>query len=71
MCGPVDQIITNCSGALTGSSRSNNWSRSVKIAVLAPIPNASESTATVVNKGLRRRLRSAYRRSDTIRASIV
>ena len=64
MCGPVDQIITSCSGCTTGSRRSINWSMSVKIAVLAPIPSASEATATRVKSGLRRKLRRANRRSN-------
>ena len=64
MCGPVDQIMTSCSGCATGSRRSINWSISVKMAVLAPMPSASEDTATRVNSGLRRKLRSAKRRSN-------
>src|SRR5580700_959431 len=67
MCGPVDEINTSCDGSLTGSSRSNNWSTSVKMAVLAPMPRASEPTATKVNSGLRRRLRSAKLTSETMR----
>src|SRR5439155_556051 len=67
MCGPLGQTMTNCSGFLTGSRRSINWSIKVKMAVLAPIPNASEATATSVNKGLRRKFRSAIRTSDSVR----
>src|ERR1017187_2418174 len=64
MCGPVDQIMTSCSGCATGSRRSINWSIRVKMAVLAPIPRAREATATKVKSGLRRRLRRANRRSN-------
>ena len=55
--------ITNCSGSFTGSFRSRIWSISVKIAVLAPIPRASDKMATAANSGLRRRPRRARRRS--------
>src|ERR1035438_8831083 len=64
MCGPVDQIMTSCSGCATGSRRSINWSISVKMAVLAPMPRAREATATRQNSGLRVRLRRANRRSN-------
>src|ERR1019366_125981 len=64
MWGPVDQIMTSCSGRATGRRRSINWSIRVKMAVLAPMPRASEATATSVKSGLRRRLRSANRRSN-------
>src|SRR3954471_3565136 len=37
---------------------------SVKIAVFAPIPSASDRIATVAKSGLRRRPRTAKRRSD-------
>jgi hypothetical protein len=35
----------------------------LKIAVLAPIPRASDTTATAVNAPFRRIVRKAYRRS--------
>ena len=35
----------------------------LKIAVFAPIPNASDNTATMVNVGRASMIRSAYRRS--------
>src|ERR1017187_415577 len=63
LCGPVDQIMTSCSGPATGKRRSINWSIRVKMAVLAPMPRESEATATRVKSGLRRRLRRANRRS--------
>ena len=50
---------TSCSGALTGSIRSNTSSTRVKIAVLAPMPSAIEITATAVNNGERVRPRQA------------
>src|SRR3954454_3943070 len=37
---------------------------SVKMAVLEPMPGASDATATNVNRGLRRKLRNANRRSN-------
>src|SRR5947207_12166803 len=55
--------MTNRSGSLTGSLRNKIWSISVKIAVFAPIPSASESVATMANSGLRRRPRMARRKS--------
>src|SRR6266545_4859026 len=64
ICGPVVHIITSCSGSFTGSRRSISWSISVKMAVLAPIPNASDAIATVVNTGLERKPLSAKRTSD-------
>ncbi len=39
------------------------WSISVKIAVFAPIPSASESTATLAKSGLRDNPRNAYFKS--------
>src|ERR1035437_9058640 len=64
MCGPVDQIMTSCSGCATGRRRSINWSIRVKMAGLAPMPRAREATATKANNGLRVRLRRANRRSN-------
>ena len=64
LCGPAGRASTSWSGrALTGSLRSRIWSISVKIAVLAPMPSASDRMATVANSGLRRSPRSARRRS--------
>src|SRR5215204_6362297 len=56
--------MTSCSGAVTGSLRRTIWSISVKIAVFAPMPRASDRIATVAKRGLRRRLRIASRTSD-------
>src|SRR4051794_28242082 len=55
--------MTSSSGAFTGSLRSRIWSSSVKMAVLAPMPSASDRMATIENSGLRRRPRSARRKS--------
>src|SRR5947208_2646111 len=64
MCEPCWYNITSCSGATTGNFRSRIWSMSVKIAVVAPMPRASDRIATVANSGLRRSPRIARRRSD-------
>ncbi len=64
MFEPRWKSITSSSGALTGSLRSRTWSIRVKIAVLAPIPRASDRMATMAKSGLRRSPRSARRRSD-------
>jgi hypothetical protein len=50
-----------------GSGRRTTWSTSVKIAVFAPMPNAIESTASVVNSGARRSVRNAKRTSAITR----
>jgi len=44
-----------------GSDRSMTASMSVKIAVVPPIPSASVRTAVIVNTGVRRSRRTAYR----------
>src|ERR1035438_9987071 len=41
-----------------------SWSMRVKIAVLAPMPRASDSTTTALNTGAFDRLRRAKRTSD-------
>ena len=46
-------------GSRTGSGRSTSVLRMLKIAVLAPIPRASDSTAVAANAGVRRKPRSA------------
>jgi hypothetical protein len=50
---------TSSCGFRTGSERNRIASASVKIAVLAPIPSASEVTVTAVNSGLWRSMSSA------------
>src|SRR6185369_11805310 len=42
---------TSCSGCLTGNIFTITASTKLKIAVFAPMPSASESTATQVNAG--------------------
>src|SRR5688572_1608119 len=64
LCAPRWWSITSSSGAATGSLRSRIWSISVNIAVLAPIPNASDRIATIEKRGLRRSPRTASRRSE-------
>ncbi len=58
-------IIASCCGALTGSARSSRLLTSEKIAVLAPMPSASDSTATRETTGVARSARKARRRSCT------
>src|SRR5271168_4915847 len=50
-------------GSSTGSGFRNTASVRVKMAVLAPMPSASDSTATNVNPGLRASVRKPYFRS--------
>ena len=66
-CEPRLATITSESGSRTGSRRSSTWSNSVKMAVLAPIPSASEITAIAVKPGERRSERRANRRSRVMR----
>src|SRR6266481_5575475 len=51
------------SGALTGSERSITLLTSEKIAVVAPMPRASESAAMTEATGVARNVRKAKRRS--------
>ncbi len=53
----------SCPGSTTGSARRTTASMSVKIAVVPPMPRASESAATRAKPGLRARRRSPSRRS--------
>ena len=69
---PVPLLITvpsvisaSCCGALTGSARSSRLLTSEKIAVLAPMPSASDSAATRETTGVARSARTARRRSCT------
>jgi hypothetical protein len=50
---------SSCSGWLTGSALRVSESIRLKMAVLAPIPSASERIATAANPGLERRARIA------------
>ena len=56
---PRAWTCTSSAGRGTGSVRRITWSSSVKTAVFAAIPNAIDSTATVVKSGTLRRLRRA------------
>ena len=55
----VSQIVTSRSGWAYGSGRSSVASTSAKIALFAPIPNASVVTAIAVNTGAARSWRKA------------
>jgi hypothetical protein len=55
--------FTIWSGEGTGRRRRSSRSKVEKIAVLTPMPSASESTATVVTSGLLANERIAYRTS--------
>ena len=46
-------------GSATGSGRQKTASSAVKMALVAPMPSASESTAVITNPGLRRNVRRA------------
>ena len=52
----VSQIVTSCPASPYGSGRSNVASTSAKIALLAPMPSASVSTATSVKAGAAQQL---------------
>src|SRR5882762_5076331 len=54
---------TSCWGSLTGRRRNRTWSRSVKMAVFAPMPRARVRTATAVKPGVRASMRKVYLRS--------
>jgi hypothetical protein len=43
--------FTSLPGSATGSGRRSIWLKSEKMAVFAPIPRASDTTATMVTKG--------------------
>jgi hypothetical protein len=55
--------MTSASGSGKGSGRKIAASTTENIAVFAPIPSASTSTAAIVNPGERRSRRRAYRKS--------
>ena len=56
---PAAWTCTSSAGRTTGSMRRITWSSSVKTAVFAAIPNAMDSTATVVKSGTLRSVRRA------------
>ena len=51
--GPGETQNNDVSGEVTGSRRSSRRSKTEKIAVLTPMPSASDNTATVVSSGRR------------------
>ena len=57
--GPGALRLTSLPGSGTGSGRSSIWSNSEKIAAFAPMPSASDTTATVVTSGVLRSARTA------------
>src|ERR1041384_6795893 len=57
--GPGAPRLTSRSGAGTGSGCRRSWSKSEKMAALAPMPSARETTATAVTNGVLIRARSA------------
>src|SRR5579862_628994 len=64
-------VRTSSSGRLTGSIFSRTASITLKMAVLAPMPRASESTATAVNAGLCHSIRLPYFKSCQIVSSRI
>src|ERR1700733_9476036 len=64
--GRPSPIRTSASGCSYGSGFSRTPYTAVKIAVLAPIPSASVSTAAMVNPGFAASVRKAYRMSFSI-----
>jgi hypothetical protein len=63
MPGERSHRTTSRSGSGYGSGFRRSAFTTLKIAVLAPMPMASEATITSVNAGLRFKVRSAYRKS--------
>jgi hypothetical protein len=64
-------MTTSRSGSLYGSGRSSTALVTLKIVVLAPIPNAIVSAAAIVNTGLRARVRNANDRSIGIMSGLI
>src|SRR5215471_4780066 len=67
----LSPILHNSSGFVTGSDFSITWCTSVKMAVVAPIPSASVTTAVVVTPGVFRSCRNPSRRSASTDPSDV
>src|SRR5947208_3986693 len=65
----LSPILQSSSGFVTGSDLSITWCTRVKIAVVAPIPSASVTTAVVVTPGVFRSCRNASRKSASTGAS--
>ena len=69
---PLTQVSSRRScGFFTGKLSSSTFLARVKMAVLAPIPSASETIAMVARDGLRRSWRAAKRRSRPKLASDI
>jgi hypothetical protein len=54
----LDPTLSTSPGRATGSGRRSSASAKLKMAQLAPMPMASDSTATVVNPGLAASIRN-------------
>src|SRR6201993_2797336 len=61
----LSPILQSSSGFVTGSDFNITWCTRVKMAVVAPIPRASVTTAVVVTPGAFRMCRNASRKSDS------
>ena len=61
MSHPVQRLhtITRRSGSLYGSGDSSTARKTLKMALVAPMPSASVTTATTAKPGWRRRARKA------------
>src|SRR5258705_13937927 len=57
--GPGAERLTNSLGDATGRGWQRSWSNKEKIAALAPMPSARESTAMAVTKGVLSNIRAA------------
>src|SRR5688572_9808713 len=68
--GPGPQKFTSRSGSFTGNGRSSICSNNEKMAALAPMPRAIESTATAVMKGVLKSVRNASFRLRITRTSM-
>ena len=62
--------VTSCSGSRTGRLCSITWLMSVKMAVLPPMPRASDSSAIAVNPGLLSSIRTLIRVSCSKPSSV-
>src|SRR6185295_20184236 len=67
----VEPTVSTSPGRATGSGRSSSASAKLKMAVLAPMPIASDSTATAAKPGLPANMRPPYCTSCHTRSSHV
>ena len=65
------QTLTRSDGAAYGRGRSSTACTTLKMAVLAPIPSASEATVNRANSGARRNWRSATRTSAVSVSNVI